>query len=63
MEAKKLYRNKKDAVICGVCSGIAEYLGIDVTILRVLWAFFGATGAGVLLYFICALLVPENPEA
>ena len=34
---KKLYRSKNDKKISGVCGGIAEYFGIDATIVRLLW--------------------------
>ena len=60
---KKLYRSKSDRVIAGVCGGVAEYLNIDVTIIRVLWsvaslfAFFG-----VILYIVCAIVFPEKPD-
>ena len=40
MEPKKLYRSRKDRMICGVCAGIAEYFNIDPTLIRlglVLW--------------------------
>ena len=37
MTGKKLYRSRTDVKISGVCGGIAEYLGIDSTIVRVLW--------------------------
>ena len=54
---KKLYR-----MICGVCAGIAEYLGIDPTVVRLLWAALGLTGTGILLYIIAALVMPENMD-
>ena len=60
---KKLYRSKSGKMLLGVCGGVAEYLNIDVTIIRVLWAaaslfaFFG-----VILYIICAIVFPEKPD-
>jgi phage shock protein PspC (stress-responsive transcriptional regulator) len=45
----------------GVCAGIADYLGVDVTIVRiafVVFSFFGATG--IVAYLACLLLVPEE---
>ena len=60
---KRLYRNTKNEMIAGVCSGIAEYLNIDPTIVRVLWVLFAAgAGSGVLAYIICTLLIPEKPD-
>ena len=60
---KKLYRSKSDRVIAGVCGGVAEYLNIDVTIVRVLWAIASVfAAAGIIAYLICAFLIPEKPD-
>ena len=45
---KKLYKSN-NRMICGVCAGIAEYLGIDPTVVRLIWAALGLTGTGILL--------------
>ena len=58
---KKLYRNTSSKYIAGVCSGLAEYINIDTTIVRVIWALVGLSGAGILAYLICALIIPEKP--
>ena len=59
---KKLYRNTANKVIAGVCAGLAEYLNIDPTIVRVIWALVGLSGAGVLAYLVCARIIPEKPS-
>lgn len=60
---KRLYRSREDRRISGVCGGIAEYLGIDPTVVRILWVILAlAGGPGVLLYIIMAVIVPEEPE-
>ena len=59
---KKLYRNTANKVIAGVCAGLAEYLNIDPTIVRVIWALVGLSGAGFLAYLVCALIIPEKPS-
>ncbi|HLV36305.1 MAG TPA: PspC domain-containing protein [Spirillospora sp.] len=62
-EAKKLYRSRRDRQIAGVCGGIAEYLNVDATVVRlvvVLLTLMG--GPGLLLYLILALVIPEEPE-
>ena len=59
---KKLYRNTRNKMIAGVCSGLAEYINIDPTIIRVIWALVGLSGAGVVAYLICALIIPEKPS-
>ena len=58
---KKLY-NSNNRMICGVCAGLAEYLGIDPTVVRLIWAALGLTGTGILLYIIAALVMPENMD-
>ena len=58
---KKLYKSN-NRMICGVCAGLAEYLGIDPTVVRLLWVALGLTGTGILLYIIAALVMPENMD-
>ena len=61
-EAKRLYRSRKDRKLGGVCGGIAEYLNVDSTVIRILWILFAiAYGIGILAYFICWLIIPEKP--
>ena len=62
MEPKRLYRSTRDKLFLGVCGGIGEYFNIDPTIIRVIWAIFGCTGAGILAYFIAAVLMPSAPS-
>ena len=59
---KKLYRNIQDKKIAGVCSGLADYLSIDPTIIRLIWALVALSGAGILAYLIAALIIPEKPN-
>ena len=60
---KKLYRSKTDNKIAGVCAGLAKFLNVDVTIVRLIWALIVAcAGAGLLAYIVCALVIPEEPE-
>ena len=59
---KKLYRSRKGKILAGVCSGLAEYLNLDPTIIRLAWVIFSlAYGVGVLVYIIAWLLIPNNP--
>lgn len=58
---KKLYRNINSKMIAGVCSGVAEYLNIDPTVVRLIWALVGLSGAGILAYLVAALIIPEKP--
>lgn len=59
MEQKRLYRSNTNKMICGVCGGLAEYINIDPTIVRLLWVVFSfAGGFGVLAYIIAAIIMP-----
>lgn len=60
MEPKKLYRSRNNRMISGVCGGVAEYINLDPTIIRLLWVLFCfAGGTGVLAYIIAAIIIPE----
>ena len=59
---KKLYRNTQNKMIAGVCSGLAEYINIDPTIVRLIWALIAFSGAGLLAYLIAAIIIPEKPS-
>lgn len=59
----KLYLSQKDKKLCGVCGGIAEYFGIDSTIIRLIWAVAAICfGSGIIAYIIAALVIPKNPD-
>lgn len=59
---RKLYRSS-DRMLGGVCSGIADYLDTDPTLIRLLWIFLTlAYGTGVLAYIICWIVIPRNPK-
>lgn len=62
MNGKRLYRSETNQMLCGVCAGIAEYLGIDPTLVRLAWVLFCALGgSGVLAYILSAIIIsPEN---
>ena len=60
---KRLYRSRADRRVAGVCGGIADYLAVDPTIVRIIWVLFAiAGGPGVVLYIILAAIIPEEPE-
>ena len=59
---KRLHRSRDEKMIGGVCGGLAEYFGIDPTIVRVLWvAVTLVAGSGYVLYLILWVLVPLQP--
>lgn len=58
---KRLYKSQTDRKICGVCGGIAEYLNIDSTVIRLLWVIAVLfLGTGILAYILAALIMPDN---
>lgn len=60
---KKLYKIEYGRKIFGVCGGVAEYLNIDVTLVRIVWAVLGLCyGTGILLYLVCAFVLPNKSE-
>ena len=61
-QSKRLVRNTDNKMIAGVCSGVADYLGLDVTLVRllaVLGAVFGF-GSLIVLCVVMWILVPER---
>ena len=62
-ETKRLYRTREGRVVAGVCAGIAAYFGIDPTLVRLVVALFTIFGgAGVLLYLVAWIVIPEETE-
>ena len=61
MQNKKLKKSRNDRKLCGVCGGLAEYLNMDSTIIRLIWVLLVfAAGTGVLAYIIAAIIMPED---
>ena len=59
---KNLYKSNRSKMVAGVCGGIAEYFGIDPTIVRLLWVLCCAIGgSGFLAYVIAAIIMPDAP--
>ena len=59
---KKLYRSATDKKLAGVCGGVAKYLNMDPTVIRVLWAIMSLFAfIGVVAYIVCAFIIPEEP--
>ena len=61
---KRLYRSRGERVIAGVAGGMGEWLGIDPTLVRLLWllAFLPGGVPGTVLYAICWLVIPKAPR-
>ncbi|MDY0256440.1 PspC domain-containing protein [Gudongella oleilytica] len=61
---KRLYLSDTDKKIAGVCGGIAEYFGIDSTLIRLGWVFLLLPTAfigGIVMYFLAAAIIPHRP--
>ena len=60
---RRLYKSNENKMRDGVCGGIAEYFGIDPTLVRLGWVLFCALGgSGFLAYIIAAIIIPRNPQ-
>lgn len=62
LESKRFFKSRKDRVIDGVCGGLADYLGLDVTLIRIMWLLgILVDGLGLIAYLLSMILVPVNP--
>lgn len=61
---KKLYRSTTARKIAGVCGGLAKYLNIDSTIVRVVFVLLLIPGGlpGIIPYLVLWIIMPEEPE-
>ena len=60
--SKRLMRNPNDKMIAGVASGLAEYFGVDTTIVRLVFLLLLLPGAlSPLLYVVFWIVMPERP--
>lgn len=62
MAGKRLYRSRTENMLGGVCGGLADYLGFDVTLIRVLWVLATLLGGGgALAYLVLWIVIPREP--
>jgi phage shock protein C len=58
---KKLYLSDTDKKLGGVCGGIAEYLGVDATIIRIAWVLLAfAAGSSIFAYILAWFIMPRR---
>ena len=57
---KRLTKSRTNRKIAGVCAGIAEYINIDPTVVRILWTIFAFGGVGFFAYIVCAFVMPDQ---
>jgi phage shock protein C len=60
---RRLYRSRRDSVLGGVAGGVADYLDVDPSIVRVIWAILAVVTGGLflLIYIVMWIVVPEGP--
>ncbi|MCI0531283.1 MAG: PspC domain-containing protein [candidate division Zixibacteria bacterium] len=58
----RLYRSRKNAMIAGVCGGLAEYFDIDPVVVRIIFVLLVfAGGSGLIAYLIAWIIMPQAP--
>lgn len=63
MSDKRLVRSRSNKMLFGVCAGLADYLNVDPVIVRLLAVLLTLwNGVGLLIYFVLALIMPQEPE-
>ncbi len=63
---RRLTRSSRQKMIAGVCGGLAEYFGLDVTVVRIAYVLVSIVSAafpGILAYVILMFVMPPPPEA
>ena len=59
---QRLLRSRDDRRLAGVCGGLADFFGIDATLIRIAFVLFGLFGVGELVYLLLWLIVPKAPR-
>lgn len=61
----RFYKDKRGGKFMGVCAGIADYTGFDVTLVRIVFVLAVLMGSGVplLLYLIAGMIAEDKPSA
>ena len=62
---KKLVRPRTGRMLAGICAGLANYAGLDVSVVRIAYVvltLFSVAFPGILLYFIMLIIIPEEPN-
>lgn len=63
MSGKRLYRSRSNKILCGVCGGFGNYIGVDPVLVRIIFLILCfAVGGGLILYIIAAVIMPKEPE-
>ncbi|OPY35555.1 MAG: DNA-binding transcriptional activator PspC [Methanoregula sp. PtaU1.Bin051] len=59
----RLYRSTRDRMLGGVCAGIGEHLGVDPSLIRLIWVAITllSVGIGIIVYIMAWIIIPEQP--
>ncbi len=60
---RRLKRSNREKMLCGVCGGLAEYLNVDPTIVRILYVLVSVLSVafpGIIVYLLFCLIVPKS---
>lgn len=62
-EYKRLFRSRNDRMISGLCAGLGKYIGMDPTVVRLLFALSTVFlfPAPIIVYLVMMFIVPEEP--
>lgn len=60
---KRLYRSRKERMLAGICGGLGQYMGVDPTLVRLIFVLsvFLTFTTSLFLYFVLWLVIPEEP--
>lgn len=64
MPGAPLHRSRNDRILAGVCAGLANWLGWDATLVRILYvivSIFSAAFPGIIVYLILWVVMPKSP--
>lgn len=62
-KSKHLYRSRKKRLIAGICGGLSDYTGVDVSVIRIVLVLLSALpGPSVIFYLIAWIIIPKEPE-
>ncbi|HTY60311.1 MAG TPA: PspC domain-containing protein [Bacteroidota bacterium] len=60
-ETRRMYKSRADRMLDGVCGGVAEFFGLDSTLVRLAWVLLILVGGmGILLYIVAMIIMPAN---
>lgn len=64
INGKKLYRDTDNKMVAGVCSGLAEFFNLDVSLVRLITVLLMlSAGTGLLAYIVAAIIIPAKPKS